>query len=385
MTDIAPLIAFLIVIALLAFLSFRAATGKRRIAYADHYHWIFRSLAALVAVSALIATAIGTWRGSGIDKGFHPVFATIPSLPPRPLLEIKNGRTVNLGSAKLIGTVIVARWENGLLIPVAGKSGVCDLRSTQPWRLAIYGSWQSSHYEVVTDINRFVQQGANLQPVGSLTFKTHGPGWSSNRGGGLPMIGTLNMEEIGTGGSFHHAPLSLVPDDGGGKLCLLFHLDHTDADDPLIEIPVADWLARQSTANLQPPLSESYRAIGQDRGTPPGIRMFAYTGPSAFLLLLAAVCGSMCFRYGRRGPAFAGLTFALVLYVGLLDAVVLHRRAGVMADSAKPETVRITAMSAMTGTFFHAKRAGTLIERLLRDPKTPDSLRKIATRRLTDQ
>ena len=178
---IAPFIPFLIVIALLAFLSFRAATWKRRIAYADHYHWIFRSLVALVAVSALIATAIGTWRGSGIDKGFHPAYATIPTLPQQPLLEIKNGRTVNLGSAKLIGTVIVARWENGLLIPVAGKSGVCDLRSTQPWRLAIHGSWQSSHYEVVTDINRFVQQGANLQPEGSLTIKTHGPGWSSNR------------------------------------------------------------------------------------------------------------------------------------------------------------------------------------------------------------
>jgi hypothetical protein len=49
-----------------------------------------------------------------------------------------------------------------------------------------------------------------------------------------------------------------------------------------------------------------------------------------------------------------------------------------MADPTKPEFVRISAMSAMTGTFFHAKRAGTLIDGLLKDPKTPDSLRGIA-------
>jgi hypothetical protein len=231
MNFIAPFIPFLIVIALLAFLSFRAATWKRRIAYADHYHWIFRSLAALVAVSALIATAIGTWRGSGIDKDFHPAYAKIPTLPPQPLPETKNGQTVNLGSAKLILTVIVARWENGLLIPVAGKSGVCDLRSAQSGGLAIHGSWQGSHYEVVTNIYRFIQRGAHLQPEGSFNIRTHGPGWNSHRSGGWPMIGALEMEEIGTGGSFHHAPLSLVPDDGGGKLCLLFHLDRTDADD----------------------------------------------------------------------------------------------------------------------------------------------------------
>jgi hypothetical protein len=384
MTAIAAFVPFLIVIALLAYLSFRAATWKRRIAYADHYHWIVRSLAALVAVSALIATAIGTWRGSGIDKGFHPVYATIPTLPPQPLPETHNGQTVNLGSAKLIGTAIVARWENGVLIPVAGKSGVSDLTSDQPGHLAIHGSWQGSHYEVVTIIHRFVQRGAHLQPEGSLTIRTHGPGWNSHRSGGLPMIGALDMEEIGTGGSFHHAPLSLVPDDGGGKLCLLFHLDRTDVKDPLIEIPAADWLARQSTANLRPPLSDKDRPSRHDGDTPPGIRMFDYAGPSVFLLLLAAVCGSMCFRYGRRGPAFAGLTFALVLYLGLLDAVVLHRRAGVMADPTKSETIRITSMSAMTGTFFHAKRAGTLIERLLQDPKTPETLRGIATGYLTN-
>ena len=165
-------------------------------------------------------------------------------------------------------------------------------------------------------------------------------------------------------------------------ICLLVPFDPRMRTILWIEIPGS----RMACTSSPPPVSSLHctSSIRQSVTIEARLRvsgMFAYAGPSAFLLLLAAVCGSMCFRYGRRGPAFAGLTFAMVLYVGLLDAVVLHRRAGVMADPTKPETVRITAMSAMTGTFFHAKRAGTLIETLLRDPKTPDSLRGIATRR----
>ena len=75
----------LLVVALIFFLVLRGATSKRQLTPADHYHWIVRSLAALLAVSAVAATAIGTWRGTGMAEDSRPFSVSIPTRPPPPM------------------------------------------------------------------------------------------------------------------------------------------------------------------------------------------------------------------------------------------------------------------------------------------------------------
>ena len=60
-------------------------------------------------------------------------------------------------------------------------------------------------------------------------------------------------------------------------------------------------------------LHNSYPGVRHDRHAPPGVRMIAFLGPAVVLLLAAAVAGSVCFRRGRRAPAFAGLLAGMVL------------------------------------------------------------------------
>jgi hypothetical protein len=244
--------------------------------------------------------------------------------------------------------------------------------------LEFSGSWQGASYTITMNINRFIRYGnAAVNSEGGISIQTKGFGWSGSSGGGSTVLEMLSMQDFGNGrGILQRSALSLVPTDDGGDLCLLMHLSRADADDPLTQAPAVDWLAEQSVSHLRSMNASSHTGTRYDPDVPPGMRMFAYLGPSAFLLLLAAIAGSLCFRYGWRGPAFAGLIAAMVLYAGLLDALVLHHRASVMADSSKSESSRILAMSAMPGTFFHAKRAEFLIDEAVREGKIPSAMRK---------
>jgi hypothetical protein len=288
--------------------------------------------------------------------------------------ETKDYKPIDIGPAKWIGSVIVARREGNRFIPISGESRVCDWRSDMTRKLEFSGNRGNAAYTVTMDLTRFVRYGnGTLQPDGRLSIQTSGPGWSGNSEGSPPALETLSMEDFGGGnGSLQHSPLSLVPMDDGGNVCLLIHLSRADADDALAQTPADEWLGRQSVAHLRSMNMNSYPGIRHDPNMPPGIRMLAYLGPAAFLLLLAAAGGSLCFRRGRRGPAFAGLTAAMVLYAGWLDSLVLDRRARVMADSSQSDANRILAMSAVPGTFFHAKRATALIKQTPRYEKNPN-------------
>lgn len=361
--SVVGLIPIVIFIVLLAFVLVRAVFPKRKIIQADHHHWIIRSLAALIAIAAIVATAIGTWRGTSMGDGYRPISVTVPTRVAKPWIKNKPSEFIDLGGEKIIGTVIVARRDGGRFIPLKSESQVRDLSAGLPLKMKFSGSWQSTSYEIGININRFASYGdGRLNPQGNSHIKLKGPGWSSSIGGSTHPIGMLNQYELGNGGgALQHAPLSLIPYDSGENTCMMFHLERADGDDPLVEAPAGEWLDRQSTAHFTRPSDNSRGGIRNDAPSP-GIRMLGYLGPSAFLLLLASAAGSVCFRYGLRAPAFAGLVAAMVLYVGFLDALVLQRRANVMADPKKPESIRINALSAMSGTFFHAKRAQALAD-----------------------
>ncbi len=123
----------------------------------------------------------------------------------------------------------------------------------------------------------------------------------------------------------------------------------------------------------------SYPGVRADPNIPPGIRMLAFLGPSVILLLVAAIAGAQLFRHGRRAYALAGLLALMVLYAGLLDALVLQRRCLLAADSNQPEAVREQALAGMIrGTFFHRGTAASRVRKLAADAATPESLRQFA-------
>ena len=128
-------------------------------------------------------------------------------------------------------------------------------------------------------------------------------------------------------------------------------------------------------------MHNSYAGVRYDPNMPPGVRMLAFLGPSAFLLGLAAVAGSVVFRRGRRSLAFAGLLALMVLFAGWLDAMVLHRRTDLTTDSKQVESVRFHALSGMVrGTFFHHGTAVARVGALAADPAVPEPLREFAGR-----
>lgn len=107
--------------------------------------------------------------------------------------------------------------------------------------------------------------------------------------------------------------------------------------------------------------------------------MLTFLGPAAGLPLIAAIAGSMCVRSGRRGYAFTGLLAAMVLYAGLLEAMVLRYRTRLTADTNQPEYVREMALVGMyQGTFFHTGTALSRIREIATNPTNPESLRKLA-------
>ena len=368
----------LLVVALIFFLVLRGATSKRQLTPADHYHWIVRSLAALLAVSAVAATAIGTWRGTGMAEDSRPFSVSIPTRPPPPLPQTKRGESVSLGNQKLIGTVIVARWMDGRFIPLSGQSQVCDIQSKLPWRMEFSGQWQDADYQLGIDLDRFELHGEDkLHPQGSFTFKAKGPTWSRSTGGSSHPIGMLSVFQMtSSNAELQNAPLSLVPFGEKDNVYVLFQLDRADAGDALAEVTAEQWLEGKSTTHLPFDSGQGNEGAKNSKAAIPGIRMLAYLGPSAFLLLLAAGAGALCFRYGWRAPAFAGLTAAMVIYAGSLDAMVLHRRAGVMTDATQSESNRLHAMSAIPSTFFHAKRAASVIAEATREGRIRPSVRR---------
>ena len=372
------ILIILIVVALVAFFLLRAATSKHRITKADHYHWIVRSLAALLAVSAVVATAICTWRGTSVAEDSRPFSVRIPTRPPPPLPQTKRGESISLGNEKLIGTVIVARWVGGRLIPISGESKVCDSQSKPPWRMEFSGQWQDADYQLGIDLDRFELHGEDkLHPQGSFTFKAKGPTWSRSTGGSSHPIGMLSVFQMtSSNAELRNAPLSVVPAGEKENVYVLFHLERADAGDALTEVTAEQWLEGKSTTHLAFELGQGNEGAKSSKATIPGIRMLAYLGPSAFLLLLAAGAGSLCFRYGWRAPAIAALTAAMVIYAGSLDAMVLHRRAGVMTDATQSESNRLHAMSAIPSTFFHAKRAASVIAEATREGRIRPSVRR---------
>lgn len=69
----------------------------------------------------------------------------------------------------------------------------------------------------------------------------------------------------------------------------------------------------------------------------------------------------------------------MVLYAGLLDAMVLQHRSMLASDANQPASVRMLAMNAMKqGTFFHSATADARIRAIADDPATPPSLRTFA-------
>lgn len=166
--------------------------------------------------------------------------------------------------------------------------------------------------------------------------------------------------------------------DDRGNLYLLIHLALSDRSDPLRETPALAWLATERFPSESWISQSGLPRLRDDSNTAPGLRMFAYLGPASWLLVLAAAAGSLCFRRGWRGPAFTGLTACMVLYAGVIDALVLQRRARVIADSGKPESTRVIAAVSLQGTFFHKARAVELLDEIARDASAPTSLREAA-------
>lgn len=350
----------LLIILLLAFLFIRPGLlPKRRFARPDHFHWLIRAVAALLALAAVAvaATAIGTWRGLAPDPTVAGLKVLVPTLPPHPLPEEPRNGAIDIGPRKLIGTVILVRVEGDRLVPLGGESKTVDWTGDSLRELTFAGSDLAGRYTVEMSVRGFRNSGRIPQIDGILSTRFTRPNWSSSSSGGSLLLDTVQFRETDPrSGYLRRSKLSLIPNARGETTALVTHLTLADPGDPLTGTPVDEWLRGQTIE----------RATGgrygvRDADAPPGIRMLIYAGPSAFLLGLVAAAGALCFRHGRRGPAFAGLLAAMVLYVGALDAMALQRRAAVMNDASQSDAVRQRAMDGMRETFFHAGRAERLI------------------------
>lgn len=379
------ILAPIVLLVILFVIGTTVGVAARRVKYArsDHYHWVARVLCAVLALAALAAVGVGTWRGAIATLTPEPVGVSLPTRPPQPLPKAKASRTqVDLGPSKLVGTVLLVRKLQDRLLPICGESRSLDWPTQGAAELVFQGESGDCSYKVRMDLSEFGRWNANeeLRVMRGVEVQRRGTNWSSS--GGLQLnLDTFEMEDFGNRGDMlEHSPLSLIPVASGRDLFLLVHLTRADRDDPLRQMSASQWLGDE-TKGVPRNLHGSGHSGGgsMTTNTPPGIQMAIFLGPSVWLLLLAAAVGSGLFRRGRRALGFAGLMVAMVLYAGLLDAVVMQHRARVASEVSQPESVRLSALENLRrGTFFHAGRAAETIRKMAADPSTPPALRAAA-------
>lgn len=370
-----PLLLFLIIVCVVVVAARRSPSFKP-----EYHHWIVRILCAVLFVAGMVAVGVGTWQGTRLDSLPPSLKVKVPTKAPRSLDLTKNPGNPDLGPCRLIGTVFLARQAQDRLLPVCGESQVLEWPPGPVANLVFRGEHNGSTYTVVMDLREFVcfGQGSDVRSRNGVTVVMKGAGWSGSTGGGTLALETLGITNFGfRRDALDHAPLSVIPSGSAAELCLAVHLARADRDDPLEEVPVGQWLAGQ-TAKPRQELN-SYPGVRYDADVPPGIRMLVFLGPPVVLLGFAAIAGSAVFRRGRRAPAFAGLLAIMVLYAGLLDGLVLQRRASLTKDAGQPENVRLTALADMyRGTFFHSGAAAARIRGIVADQSIPRSLREYA-------
>ncbi|MCX6879038.1 MAG: hypothetical protein NTW21_35300 [Verrucomicrobia bacterium] len=375
---IALLILILIVAGVVALASRRVLVTRP-----DHLHWIVRILCIVLCVAALTATGVGTWQGTNEDLIASPVNVLVPTQAPPPLALTGDEGKSNIGPAKFVGTVLLASKQHDRFLPLCGESISFEWPPKSTTELDFHGEHGGVAYTITFDLRQLdgFRNGREMQTRLSYSRTTRGDHWSSSGGGLLPLEQPVT-ESLGHGiSSLRHAPLSLIPTGDGQELRLFTHLARADRDDPLEKIPAAQWLASQAGKLPQEEAARinSYPGVRFDPEAPPGIRMLVFLGPSVVLLLLAAIAGAAVFRSGRRAYAFAGMLALMVLYAGVLDAMVLQRRANLANDAGQAESVRALALSGMLdGTFFHGGAAVARIRGIAADPATPEYLRQDA-------
>ena len=377
--SIALLILFALIIAVARV--FRSGRSVRP----DHHHWVVRVLGAVLFFAAVTAVGIGTWRGTTAELTSPPISVKAPTHPAPPNKKTDSHGNVDLGRCKLIGTVLLARQEQLQFFPLCGESRVLEWPAPSSSNPAFHVEHGGFTYDVTLDLREFVSWGSpgEIQSRNGISVITKGHGCSGSSKGSQLKFDSPRIIDCNYGrGLFTHAPLSIIPMYNSQGLRLLIHLTRAGCDDPLADVPVANWLdgpAGKARQDDPPAIYTTHRGARPEAKMPPGIRMLMFLGPSAFLLGLAAIAGSVVFRSRRRAPAFAGLLALMVLYAGLLDAVALRRRSGLANDSRQPESVRCLAVADMARvTFFHRGSAVDQVRAIAADPAAPASLRAFA-------
>ena len=379
-------VVLILLLPLLFLIGAGVAYASRRsiLAQPDHHHWIVRLLGVVLFAAALAAVGLGTWRGTHDEFKLPSVSVAVPTHPPRPVKRLADSTTVDLGPTKLIGTVLVACKERGRFVPLCGESITVDWLPESSADLTFNGEHAGINYSVTMALREFRTFGQNgdIQTGGGQSYVMKGATWSSSGSGSIAPLDTLQTQGFGPGSdTLQYAPLSLIPRAVGSALYLLIHLTRADADDPLEKVTAAQWLASLAGKPRQDeaPRINSYPGVRLDPKAPPGLRMLAFLGPAAVLLLFGALAGSVCACRGRRGFAFAGLLAVMVLVAGALDAMVLRRRVGLATDAGQPESVRAMALGGLLrGTFFHRGAALARLGEIAADPSLPESLRQDA-------
>jgi len=381
-TSFFALLALLVLLGLI--IGVARASLRARPVRPDHHHWVVRVLGAALFLAAVTAVGIGTWRGTAVDLAGPPLCVKVPTRTTGPIKSTADRQHIDLGPCKLIGTVLLASKEQDRFLPLCGESLALEWPSAANGILVFKGQYGGFNYWVTLDAREFVSwsKPGEIQTRNGISVITNGPGFSGSSSGATLKLDTLEIMPFGYArNSFDHTPLSIMPTCDGQDFRLLIHLTRADRDDPLAEMPVAGWLVDHAGKPRQdePIMHNSYAGVRFDPNMPPGIRMLAFLGPSAFLLGLAAIAGSVVFRRGWRVPAFAGLLALMVLFAGWLDAMVLHRRADLTTDSEQAESVRCHALSGMVrGTFFHRGTAVARVRALATDRSVPGPLREFA-------
>ncbi|MEO5914642.1 MAG: hypothetical protein ABIS50_10445 [Luteolibacter sp.] len=168
----------LIAISLLVFALTRSSSSNRPVVRPDHFHRLVRRLAALVAVGAVAATAIGTWRGtSGVVRA-DAFEVTVPTRPAPLIAKAPDNRSLDIGPTKLIGTVIVARRVGSRYFPLHGESRVVEGQAGYLMSLKFDSTWKDYHYTVSIQTENFYHKDGVLNSQGGLYINMNGPGGS---------------------------------------------------------------------------------------------------------------------------------------------------------------------------------------------------------------